>query len=360
MKILVFPKDDNPYQALLYSNKDQFAEVEYLTVTAKGKVKTITYMPRLLFSLCVWRYRGFKILHIHWLYTFTLPSKIPLSKRLAYINTSIFLHTAKLLGYKIVWTVHNVIPHHVITNNDLKLRQKLSLMSDAKIVHSKSVIKSLKRLKIDVANCHIIDIGSYKSMYPDTISRIQARKQLGIQADEFVCIFMGRIEPYKNIPAIIQAFRELSYTAPNSRLIMAGKASDQKIKNKYIDTAKKEFGSRLIIPGFVLDQDVQVYMRAADVALYPFRKVTTTSSVILALSFGVPVIAPRLGILQDLPDRIGYFYDGGGLLQNLHDAYADRRILKSKARAASHYTQTLSWVKIAEQTSKVYSSVVFD
>jgi hypothetical protein len=54
--------------------------------------------------------------------------------------------------------------------------------------------------------------------------------------------------------------------------------------------------------GYVAGADVQIFLRAADFAVFPFRRVTT-SSVMLALAFDVPVIIPGLPSWSPFPAR---------------------------------------------------------
>ena len=46
---------------------------------------------------------------------------------------------------------------------------------------------------------------------------------------------------------------------------------------------------------YIPDAELQVWLRAADVVVLPFRDILTSGSAILALSFGRAVVAPALG-----------------------------------------------------------------
>ena len=54
--------------------------------------------------------------------------------------------------------------------------------------------------------------------------------------------------------------------------------------------------------GAVPDDRMQVYLRAADAVVLPYRDVLTSGSAILAMTFGQPVIAPAIGCL---PESLG-------------------------------------------------------
>ena len=56
---------------------------------------------------------------------------------------------------------------------------------------------------------------------------------------------------------------------------------------------------------------MQVFLRAADVAVYPYRHILTSGSLLLALSFGVPAVVPAVGMTRELMDgqEAGLLYE---------------------------------------------------
>ena len=345
---------------MLYSNMEHPLTMAYLDITSDSKIKTMTYVPRLFFFLSVWRLRGFRIIHIHWLYKFRLPSRIPLSGQAAFINTLMFFYVLKLLGYRVVWTVHNVLPHEPITSNDLCIRKKLGTITSAAIVHSPTTIPELEKLGIKLNSVHIVPHGTYQGAYPDNLSRDRVRNLLGIGSKEFVFLFFGRVETYKNVLELIEAFKKLMKTQKSITLIIAGNASGAlKIA---IKKEKLEIGKKLVTKlSYIPDNEVQVYFRAADVAVYPFQEITTSGSVIAALSFGVPIIAPRLGSLKDVPNGVGFFYetsDKNGLSKAMKRAIENKSLVSQKGKAAKHYAESLAWDKSAAITYQIYEKVL--
>ena len=112
----------------------------------------------------------------------------------------------------------------------------------------------------------------------------------------------------------------------NIKLIIAGKLPDdsdrsmERILNIY---RKKLIGYLKINADFIKKEEVQYYFNCADVVVAPFTRITTSSSVILASSFGKPIICPKIGNLKDLPDNIGFFYNprnDDGLLECMKQA----------------------------------------
>lgn len=55
------------------------------------------------------------------------------------------------------------------------------------------------------------------------------------------------------------------------------------------------------------DDDIQTYMKAADIVVLPYRSVLTSGAALLAMSFGKPILASRKGCLAEDLDSQGTF-----------------------------------------------------
>ncbi len=97
-------------------------------------------------------------------------------------------------------------------------------------------------------------------------------------------------------------------------------------------------------------------MNAADVVVLPYRDILTSGNALLAMSFGRPVIIPRLGcVMELLDDRGAFLYDSGdpGALEA-----AMRHALDADLAAMGAHNYRLAtaydWQGIAGQTDRVY------
>lgn len=352
MKVLIFPKSTNPYLELLYREMrsahpdDAFS---YFEATPRNM---------LLFPVlaALKRLRGYKVFHLHWPLFYIAPGRnLPLSKLLSFIYSMVCLSSLKLLGYKVVWTVHNVVPHEQATSNDLLVTKYLARIAARKIAHSTSTIAELEEKGVSTKNCTIIPHGSYVDVYPDNITRTEARKKLGVKGNESVILLLGVLNPYKGIDDLIAAYARLE--AKNVRLMIVGKCNDESLKKRIL-AAKKDYGVDYR-DGYIADEDIATYFNAADIACTPFQKVTTSGSALLALSFGKPVVAPNIGALTDLPSNVGYLYDPAqkdALFTHLQKAVGGRK-LPLLSKNAKAYAATLSWKTIATKTYKTFTSL---
>lgn len=361
--VLVYPRESNPYQPLLYAALTA-SNPHYRIVdipAPRGTRRVLLHPFVAAWSLFVHALTDRRrILHIHWMYSFKLPGPPKVAARAAFASSMTFLFLAKLLRYRIVWTVHNVLPHQAITSNDLAVRRRLARIADAVIVHSTSTLPALAAAGITVTDATVIPHPSYVGRYPSGASRSASRESLGVPDDAAVCLFFGRIEPYKNVPALISAFSVVAAAQPDAYLVVAGACKDPVLRAELttmlssVDRAAAELRR-------ISDDELGSFFAAADVVACPFLDVTTSGSAMLALSFGVPIVAPRIGALADLPEDVGFFYpatDADGLSRTLARALSSPADVAKAAARASEYAASMTWARAAEATDGVYRSVL--
>jgi glycosyltransferase involved in cell wall biosynthesis len=220
----------------------------------------------------------------------------------------------------------------------------------------------MKKMGFNVSKCKIIPHGNYMGIYPNSITKTVARNILNLSKEDFVFLFFGIIREYKGIDDLLIEFSKLVniYKENKIKLIIAGECIDiglQKLIEKYQISLKDIL---ICESEYILDKDVQIFFNACDVVVYPFKKITTSGSVILALSFIKPIVCPRMGGLKELPNNIGFFYnpkDKKGLLNCLEKAFANKDNLEGMEKNVLRYVKNLSWDKIAEKTYKIYKKL---
>ena len=199
-----------------------------------------------------------------------------------------------MLKCKLVWTPHNIIPHD---SKYLKIHSFCRKffarnMKWIRLFSEISLPAAVKEFKCDKSKFKIIPEGSYVGYYPNNVSRSEARKFLNIADDKMVLLFTGFIKPYKGIDHLIECFKK-SFQK-NAILIIAGKVMNP----DYFESIKKSINENImLIDRFIENDELQYFFNAADVVTLPFKKIENSGSVILAMSFKKPVIAPRMGIL---------------------------------------------------------------
>lgn len=239
-----------------------------------------------------------KTVHLHWLSMFW-HSPVFIKSLIKTILFILDLIIIKLLGIKIVWTVHNIHHHekeHFVL--DWLTGMIVARLSSRLIVFCQTAKKEVKKFYYlrNTKKILVIPYAHYINEYLNTSSKSQARKSLNLLKKDFVFLFFGVIRPYKGVLELLSAFRELK--EPRARLVIAGLPLGDEFKRK-LKLSLRKTKNVIAHLRFIPPKKVQIYMKAADVVVLSYREILSSSSLILAFSFGKPVIAPAMGCIKD-------------------------------------------------------------
>jgi glycosyltransferase involved in cell wall biosynthesis len=358
VKVLATPRNPNPYQELLHGRlRTRGVEVRYLEGPTRSHTVNLALGPLVL---AWWRVRGYRLVHLHWVFGFSLPwaRGTRWAPRCMQGWFGFWLWASRVLGFRLVWTAHNVLPHEPVFADDAAGRRRLVDHCDAVVAHSPQTAADLRQY--GARNVAVIPQGDYQDFYPHTLDRAEARERLGLRGEDFVVAFVGSVQPYKGVDLLVDAMAMLP-SEPPARLVVAGGCGDGDYRRS-LEAAARRAGDRVRLSlERVPDDELQVYLRAADVAAFPFRSVTNSGSVLLALGFGVPVVIPDLPELAAIPAGAATRYSGGvsGLAHALRwvsiAAESERR---EQGAAAAAFGSARSWDDVAEATLAVYAQVL--
>jgi beta-1,4-mannosyltransferase len=203
-------------------------------------------------------------------------------------------------GACLTWTAHNLMPHQraLIPLVDVLARHIIIALSEAIFAHSQRAAALIaQRFPAAAGKLHIIPHGNWIGHYRRLGTRAEARDRLKLTRQAYVLLFFGACRPYKNLEALVAAFRRVPDN--DLRLVIAGDFQDAAYRDCVQALAGHDvrigFDSR-----FIPDDELSTYLEAADVVVVPYRDVLTSGSVMLAFSFGRPVISVARGFLLDV------------------------------------------------------------
>ncbi len=316
LRVAIFPEErqDNPYLNQIKTGLRQ-AGVEI----AQGNHDYLS-------SGWLWANRGkIQVLHFQWLQYHYVREEQQADWSLV-VKFTLKLAMARLLGYRIVWTMHNLLPHERSQPAlaDVIVRRLVAKLAQAVIVHCLAAQRQLAarfgRVKeVFIAPhpnfCAILD----SDKLPE--SQAQARGALGWPEGPLVFLFFGAIRPYKGLQELITAFRQVgpglrlrsdrrglvtgnlsldpSNDAGPARLMIAGKPKNESEAAAVRAWVGEDLNLQVVLER-ISDQDLACYLRACDAVVLPFRDILTSGSAMLAISEGKPVIAPACGCLPEL------------------------------------------------------------
>jgi beta-1,4-mannosyltransferase len=320
----------NPFQQVLYSAFADVAMVAAPTFRA-GDLRSATEG---------WPADLPLVVHLHWLnQVLAQVDSVPAAEAALNAHEDLLdlLHDR---GARVVWTVHNVLPHDSrFEEHEVRLRRQVAERAD--LVHVMSPrTAELTAPYFDLPRHKVLccDHPGYQGVYPDWITRAEARRRLRVPDQALVVLLTGGLRPYKGMGELISAVERVDADRPGSVvLVMAGRPDPSPRTQALLARAALHPAVRLL-PGAVPDADVQVLMRACDVVALPYRRSLNSGVLALALTFGRPVLLPDDSGSVPLVEGAGLVYPAGendGLVEGLRACLtADLDALAAGAAAA--------------------------
>ncbi len=273
------------------------------------------------------------------------------------------LGVARLLRYRLVWTIHEVYPPETPARPPGSVSRRIDRLGsrllarncDLLLTHDMATAERARREFGRAADrIDVVPHGSYLGIYPPGRPRAEVRRELGIAPDAFTFLCFGALRPDKAIHLVLEAFRTID--DPGVALIVAGGIEDGTSARAVTAAAAADARVRAMLDRVPHD-GVRELFEATDAAVLGRSEVWTSGSMILALSLGVPVIAAELppydGLLRG--DAAGWLFEPGDV-ESLRDtmlrAAADPARAKAKGAAALDEARKIpNWSEVGEQTA---------
>lgn len=338
-------------------NGNHYKDLIVKNLNAKG-VQVEDFLPSIIFLPTILREGKPDILHLHTLHYFFL-GKNNLNRFIKFVIFISQIIILKLLGIKIVWTVHEWADRfgggkYAIPASATGI---LGSVFDAIIAHCESTKNEVvKAFHLEDKNkVFVVLHGNYLGSYENKISQLEARKFLGIPPENLVFLLFGNIHRTKGFLEGIEAFQSLQ--ANQISLLIVGNPAEDGIE-ELIKEKIKNSENILFIPRIIPDEDIQIYMKACDCVMVPYKVFTTSGVTILSMSFAKACIAPNIGFFSDVLDNAGCFlYDSNqedGLLHAMKNAIEKRDSLLDMGQHNLKIASQWTWEYVAEETLKVY------
>ncbi len=337
----------NPYLSLLYSH-----------LAARGVAAERWPAPSL--RRLVRSRRRVDLVHVHWpegLYRARRgPLRLrPLLSRVKLARLAARLAAAQALGYRVVWTVHQVLPHESHDRPlDLVAARLLARRADLLLAHDAATADAVReRLGARRPVC-VVPHGSYGSVYVERAGRDATRRRLGIPAGAVAFLAFGELRAYKGIAALLDAFATLD--GEEVALVVAGRPTDAALARR-VREAQAADPRIVALLDVVPDEEVADLYAAADVAVVARADGGTSGSLVLALTLGRPVVVADRPAYAELagPDVGWRFHpdEAGSLERALRAAIAARHELPRRSARAAERAAALDWAPIADRLASL-------
>ena len=302
------------------------------------------------------------ILHILW------------NNKFEYFDRTVLMMYYKLIGKKIALTAHNVnqakrdLHDSLLNRLTLKIQYRLC---DHIFVHTQKMKDELCQDFAVAEKAVTIIRHPINNAFPDTsLHPAEAKRQLGIKEDEKTLLILGRIRPYKGIDHLLAALQPLVESGANYRLIIAGEP--KKGSEDYLDEIRRivnrDFsGGEIILKfQFIRDEEMELYLKAADVLVLPYKDIFQSGVLFLAYSYGLPVVATDVGSFREeiVEGKTGFVCkpgDPADLAKTLEayflsDIYRNLSIRRQDIK--DYASRVHSWDAVADLTHNGYAKML--
>lgn len=309
----------NPYQALL-----TMAMADH-DIAASGSA-TVAEGVRSIRSA---HHAAERVLHLHWLNGVLSGTDTAVEARRRVDAFERQLDTVKRDGIRIVWTMHNVLPHEsVFTDEEVRIRELIVDRADMiHVMNPQSSALAAPYFAMPQHKLVRVEHPGYQGFYPQWLSRSAARQQFGFSPGEQVLLVLGAIKPYKGLLELARTINDVTVRHPRTAtLLIAGSAGTDRGTTELLEIADGHPAIH-VFPDRIHNEDVGGLFAAADAAVIPYTASLNSGALVLALSMGTPVIArSTAGSTHLLADGAGVVYDDAAAFEHalLHRDWTHR------------------------------------
>ena len=262
-----------------------------------------------------------------------------------------------MLGFRVVWTVHEIHPHTRLSRADALAPHIVARLANELIVHDeptrRAVVATLGRSPA------VIPHGTFAGVYPRGQTRDHVRRRLDIPDTAVLVLAFGLIRRYKRLEDLASALALLPQDGSTDLVILvAGQAMDGDVLHRLEAAARGDERLRLL-PHHVPDDEVVELFEACDAAVVTRTDDGTSGALVLALSLGVPVIVadtPGYRALADASQATHWFFSAN----DVHSLADAMRVAHTELRGASRDPappahHPVEWSAVAAQTAPILS-----
>jgi len=274
------------------------------------------------------------------------------------------LASARLLGYRIVWTIHEVYPPQTASRPPGTISRRvdrvgsrlLARASHGLIAHDAATAERARaEFGRAIRNVRIVPHGSYSGVYPPGRPRATVRAELEVPNDAVVFLCFGVLRPDKSVALLVDAFR--STRDENLALVVAGRVEDVGSRLLLEEAAAADSRIRLLLDHVPAERVGELFS-ASDAAVFPRSEPWTSGSLILALSLGVPAVAADVSPYDELlgRGRAGWLFnpwDAHSLSAKLLEAAADPQRAEKSTAALQQAAGLSTWADVARSTAEL-------
>jgi len=265
-------------------------------------------------------------------------------------------------------TIHDLAFKHYPHFLKRKFGQSLSFWKTKRDVHRADRVIAVSQhtakdvvefFKIDKERVRVVYHGVEDHFRPDVPAEsiLEIKKNYRILTPKYI-LWVGTLEPRKNLPTLIKAYSELKSIHSEYTLVLGGGPGWQ---YQDILNLTLSLGNRIQITGYLPQEDLIPLYAGAALFVYPSLYEGFGMPLLEAMASGVPIVASRTSSIPEVVGEAGVLVDPLSisdvseailkLLDNssLRSSYREKGIQRAKQ---------FTWERAAQETLKIYQEII--
>ncbi|MCH1882329.1 glycosyltransferase [Agrococcus sp. ARC_14] len=328
MRIVVFPAyRENPFLGMLLGAAERAGAEIVDTRTLDELEAALAVRP------------AETVLHAHWTNPIAQSTNNPIVAARNAHRFRRMVERAQRQGARVVWTVHNVLPHNAKhARVERGIHRFLAGAADRiHVMHPDTAALAAGEYTLPTERVRHIPHPSYIDAVPPAADRAAARARLGISDGALAVLFLGQMRAYKGVLELIEAAGQAAGGRELVLLLAGNATADETVA---IDAALAAHPQLTAVRhlDFVADAELPGWFAAADVVALPYRHILNSGSLLLAATYGVPVLLPAVPhLVREHGDAawVTLFDGADGLRRALEEARVDDGAARAAALAAA-------------------------
>jgi glycosyltransferase involved in cell wall biosynthesis len=241
----------------------------------------------------------------------------------------------------------------------LKNWTKFSVNKASQIIAVSKTTKKdiIKNYQIDENKIQVIYNG-FEKKNPSFAKASEGKQKL--KNKEPYILFVGTIQPRKNLEVLVDAFDKFTQTNKNFKLVIVGKKG-WLYKNIFEKVKTMKLEDKIIFTDHVTDEELIWYYKNAFCLVLPSFYEGFGIPVLEAMNFGCPVIASFSSSLPEIGGDASLYFDPKNpddLLEKLNSLKQNQELRKELITKGRQRIKDFSWEKCGKETLDVLRSVL--
>ncbi|WP_435357027.1 glycosyltransferase family 4 protein [Emticicia sp. SJ17W-69] len=184
----------------------------------------------------------------------------------------------------------------------------------------------------------------------------EVRNKLHLEEDFF--LFLGNVEPRKNVGNTVKAFVLFAKINPKVKLVITG------LKQSFVEDILNEIGEidylkRFVLAGFVEENVLLTLYAEAKVFLYPSLREGFGLPILEAMAFGTPVVTSNISAMPEVAGDAAFLvnpYSVEEIATAMQTAYENEALRKEKITLGYLRPSMFTWEKTAQKMLNIYQN----